>query len=341
MKLIKITILLVIITLIVTQTNVLDVFKPRTAYAVGDLNVDWGPGVMPGEPLFTISEMAPGDSTTKSVTIKNNAASARPIAIKGVSTRITNNLSDAMDITIKDGPTILYGPKTMTQFFADSQNAGGIPLATINEGQTRTISITASFQQNAGNEFQNAEVAFNIIVGISVDIPEACQDINLSGRFPIFGTSGNDAIRGTNKDDVIFGLEGDDTIDSGNGRDCIVGGMGNDVVNGGNGKDIIDGNFGNDAITGGNDADILTGSEGEDKVAGGNGKDMISGGIGSDVIEGGNGTDTILGDDGDDTIKGGNENDILNGGNGVDSINGDHGKDACVGEHIKNCELAL
>lgn len=341
MKLLKIGILLVIITLIVTQTNVLDIFKPRTAYAVGDLNVNWGPGVTPGEPLFTVGNMVPGDSSTKSVTIKNNSASARPVAIKGVSTLITNNLSDAMDIAISDGSTTLYGPKSLTEFFADSQGSEGIFLETINPGDTRTITFTVAFRQSAGNEFQNSQVTFNIVIGISVDIPEACQAIDLRGRFPIFGTNGNDTLRGTNKDDVIFGLEGNDTIESGNGKDCIIGGLGNDDLHGGNENDIVVGDTGNDSIDGGNGADSLFGNEGDDRISGGNESDSITGGVGADMLEGGNGSDTILGDADNDTIKGGNENDILNGGNGVDTINGNVGKDTCAGEHLQNCESAL
>lgn len=341
MKLLKIGILLVIITLIVTQTNVLDVFKPKTAYAVGDLNVNWGGGITPGDPIFNVSNMAPGDGTTRSVTITNNSTNGRPVAVKGANLTATNSLSGAMEITIKDGSTILYGPKTLTDFLSDSQNPEGIALGTLNPESTQTITFTVTFKESSGNEFQDSQMTFDIVIGIGFAIPQACQSIDLTGKFPIFGTSGNDTINGTNKADVIFGLEGDDKIDGGNNGDCIIGGAGNDRLNLGNGKDIAFGDSGDDQIDGGNDADLLLGNDGDDTISGGNGNDTIEGGSGNDMIESGNGKDNVRGNDDNDNIKGGNENDILTGGNGVDSINGDLGKDTCAGESIKNCEAAL
>jgi Ca2+-binding RTX toxin-like protein len=341
MKILKIAILLIIVTLIVTQTNVLDVFRPKTAYAVGDLNVNWGAGVTPGDPIFSVNNMAPGDSESRNVVLTNNATTARPVAVKGVPTDNSDNLSDAMDITISNGSTILYGPKTVSEFFTDSTDPEGILLETINPGSSRTITFLVTFRESAGNEFQNDQLVFDIIIGISVDIPTACGDVDLNGRFPIFGTSGNDTLRGSNKDDVIFGLEGNDKIDSGNGDDCIVGGAGNDVLGSGNGKDIVTGNAGSDEIDGGNGADNLSGDEDNDDISGGNEDDIIAGGSGADVLNAGNGNDTVTGNDGNDTIKGGNGSDSLTGGNNSDTINGDLGKDSCSGESLKNCETVL
>lgn len=342
MRILKIAILSIIIALIVTQTNVLSsFFRPKTAYAVGDLSVDWGAGITPGDPIFTISNMAPGDSTTKTVTITNNATASRPVAIKGVETQMTKNLSDVMDITISDGSTTLYGPKTLTQFFSDSLNVDGIALETLSPGEEKTITFSVTFHQSAGNEFQNADLTFNIVIGISVSIPTACQNINMTGKFPIFGTSGNDRIRGTAGNDVIFALEGNDRVDSGAGNDCIVGGLGNDRLDSGAGNDVVIGNEGDDRLLGGSGNDVVTGDAGKDNIDGGSGNDSISGGVDNDKIGGGSGTDTIHGDDGDDVIAGGSDNDVIRGDIGIDKSNGNTGRDSCSAEDMKSCEITL
>ena len=360
MKLLKITILLLIVAVLFSQTNVLqNIMRPPSAYAVGGLTVDWGSGITPGEPIFTISNMAPGDSTTKEITITNNDTSSRPVAIKGVKTSETHNLATALTITITDGSTTIYGPKSLQAFITDSQDPEGIPLSTIHQGNSRTYTITVTFNEAAGNEFQNANIAFNIIVGIAVEIPTECSTINLNGRFPIFGTSGSDTINGTTKDDVIFALEGNDRVHSGNGNDCIVGGSGNDNLDVGNGNDMVFGNEGTDRIDGGNNNDQLFGGTDADTINGGNGIDTVEGNAGKDMIHGGNESDTIKGGEDDDKVFGGNDNDVitgdggvdvleggtgndsLTGGEDIDTLNGNVGRDTCSGENLTNCELIL
>ncbi len=71
-KLIRISILFIIIAILVAQTNVLaNIFGPKSAFAVGDLQVNWG--VPEGSPLFTLTNIAPGRSETRTLTIQNGA----------------------------------------------------------------------------------------------------------------------------------------------------------------------------------------------------------------------------------------------------------------------------
>ena len=71
------------------------------------------------------------------------------------------------------------------------------------------------------------------------------------------GSSGNDAITGSNVDNVLNGLAGDDTLAGGGGADTLIGGIGNDTLNGGAGADILIGGFNNDTMNGGNGDDIF------------------------------------------------------------------------------------
>ena len=61
-----------------------NVFKNiSTAYAVGDLTVDWGIGIGDVGPIFNVLNMAPGDVEEREVDVTNSAASTRPIGVRG------------------------------------------------------------------------------------------------------------------------------------------------------------------------------------------------------------------------------------------------------------------
>jgi Ca2+-binding RTX toxin-like protein len=88
----------------------------------------------------------------------------------------------------------------------------------------------------------------------------------------LFGTPGDDVLRGgaTNQtingnlgDDILFGGAGDDKVNGGLGHDILMGGIGNDFLNGGAGYDTLVG-VGNtlgvgeiDRLTGGGNADLF------------------------------------------------------------------------------------
>ena len=334
--------------------------NPSTAYAVGDLEIDWG--VTTGDPIFVVNNMMPGDIEQRSVSVTNNAAVSRPVAVRGEKTSESLNLSTVLDFVILDGATPIYGAgsptgaKTLAQFFTDSAGINGILLSTLAPSASTTYTFKATFDVNAGNEFQNAQVIFDLIIGIAFDVPTECSLINFSGN-PIFGTSGNDNIHGTNFNDLIIAFEGNDKVDASNGDDCIIGGPGNDKLDASNGNDVVFGNEGNDKLDGSNGEDLLIagsgndklygtngndqmyGEEGNDIFDGSNGNDYMIGGPGNDKFDGGNGNDYVEGNEGNDTMVGRNGNDMLLGGSDTDSANGNLGTDTCDAESETSCEL--
>ncbi|MDP3941879.1 MAG: calcium-binding protein [bacterium] len=357
-KTLRLLSLTLIVAVLVSQTQLIEnLLSPKHAYAVGDLTVSWeGAGTGDTGPMFTVSNMAPGQSEEKTITVTNNAASARPVAIKGVKTSGAPSFPTVLDVQIKDGATVLYND-TLAQFFTDSLDPEGIPLSTIGPGGSKAYDFIVTFQESAGNEFQNAEVVFNLTIGIGTDIPAECEALLPPGKFPIFGTSGNDFIKGTLKNDVIITFEGNDRVLASLGNDCIVGGAGNDELRGEVGNDFIFGNEGNDFIAGGNNNDYIEGGsgndtlrgengvdhiegqDGNDTITGGNDNDTINGGMGLDKIDGENGRDMIHGNDDNDTLTGGNGNDTLIGDLGTDKADGKSGTDTCDAEAEISCEL--
>jgi len=320
-KFLTLTLTLTFLGILLSNRSVL--FSPQiigTAKAVGDLTVDWGSGITPGDPIFIVTDFAPGDFQTKTVQVINGSSTDRPISVKGIKKMETGNLADVLNLTISEGSAILYGPVSLTQFFNSSSTPSGIALTTVPSGTTAEYDFTVVFDTAAGNAYQGRNLVFDIKIGIAFELPAECEGITFSGE-PIFGTAGNNTLRGTNRNDLIVALEGDDRINGGNGRDCLLGGPGND------------------RLDGSNQNDVLMGGEGNDYLDGSNGEDILLGGPGNDEIRSSNGNDQAFGGPGDDKLDGGNGNDYLDGGDDTDEIDGGLGKDTCIGETKSRCEL--
>lgn len=121
----------------------------------------------------------------------------------------------------------------------------------------------------------------------------------------IYGTSGEDILRGTAGPDAIYGYADDDYIRGGQGRDFIYGGTNSDTLDGGIGNDI------------------LYGQGGPDWLFGGNGNDRLFGGGGDDALNDGAGADSLYGAAGNDRLTIGradNSADLYDGGTGTDSL---------------------
>lgn len=172
----------------------------------------------------------------------------------------------------------------------------------------------------------------------------------------VYGTQGNDTIRGSSFGDLLFGMSDDDSVEGNGGDDSLFGSAGRDFLSGGAGNDSL---FGQ-------------GSSG-DRLFGGTGNDLIDGGPGTDILVEtadvnftltntqltGNGTDTLVAieqanlttgasantitttaytglviidsGDGDDIVNTGSGFDIINLGNGNDSADSGLGSDVVNG----------
>lgn len=357
-RIFKIIILIIIVGLAIGLNGGLRLAsKNSTVQAIGDLVVDWG--VPSGNPIFTVNNMTPGQQETRSVVINNSSSFNRGIGVRGLKDNQTKNFSQVLNIEITEGSNKIYGPVKLAQFFTESSGPIGIPLFLLSSGSTKTINFIVTFDKDSNNDYQEASIIFDLIIGLNYEVPAECKGIDFSKGQVIFGTEDNDNIHGTNGNDLIFGLEGNDKIDGSNGDDCLVGGVGKDNINGSNGNDVILGNEGDDILDGSNGKDIIYGGQGNDQINGGNGtetdtiygeegndiihgsngKDLIYGGDGNDIIYGGNGDDNIEGGTGNDKLYGGNGADVLIGGLGNDSADGGLGKDKCIASKKTSCEL--
>ena len=323
---------LILIGTILIQNNGFGILDKKVAYAVGGLAVSWD-----SEPMFNETNIAPGFSKANSVTVENQDASPRAVAIKGIKTQDNANMARVMHIEIKEGGTVLYNA-TLKKFFTDSTSPFGVYLSNINNGESTDYDIKITFDESAGNQYQNQTIVFDLQIGITVELPEACRNIIYPNN-AIVGTSGNDNINGTSKNDLIVTYEGDDKVSASSGDDCIVTGDGNDRVDGGTGKDVIDLGNGDDKVSPSGDTDYIYGGDGNDVIDAGSGNDFVYGGSGNDTLQGGSGNDQVYGEADNDKMEGGSGTDLLDGGGGTDKAIGGSGTDTCIAETRVNCEL--
>lgn len=143
------------------------------AYAGTDLSVDCpniGSCVVApaGTPLFNESAWYPGSTKTQKLTIHNTSTQNGYVGLEAIDYTETKNLGNIVQIEIREGSTsgpIVYGGVTMHQFRDDAYFTIG---DAINAGQTIEYFVTAGMPVTAGNQYQAAELQFDLRIGLEV-----------------------------------------------------------------------------------------------------------------------------------------------------------------------------
>ena len=142
-------------------------FSPTTVRAFGDLTVNFH--VPLGKPIFNLTNLAPGNPIpVKPVDVSNTGALARYVAVRGIRTGGTvevPGIESAMTIAIKNGSTVLYGPKTIADFFTDSTKPDGIGLSVVPASGNKTYTLETAFPASADNKYQGKSVQFDLTFG--------------------------------------------------------------------------------------------------------------------------------------------------------------------------------
>lgn len=161
LRILKIIVLIMIIaSLVYAKVGIKLGQGTRIVEAIGGLTVNFH---VPGtDPIFTITNGKPGDVYgPKPVDVTNNSGLTRLVAVRGVKTG-GDTLDNGLEIEIKDGATLIYGPVKLSDFLA----AAEVALNPINNSQNKTYNITVRFPSAAGNEFKNKSVVFDLIFGV-------------------------------------------------------------------------------------------------------------------------------------------------------------------------------
>lgn len=129
---------------------------PHTAMAQSTLDVDFE-----NDPLFLNANVTPGDSTTRTVTVTNNGELPEAVYMDFQGTFDTG-LAGAMVLAVDHDGTSYF-----SDTFADAFATSPTGLGTLGPGDTKTYTFTASLDTNSGNEHQESELGFELIIGFA------------------------------------------------------------------------------------------------------------------------------------------------------------------------------
>jgi len=168
----KIVTIILALVLLFVGVNVYSSTQPSTVRAFGDLVVNFHVGQ--NLPIFSVNNMAPGDSQDRDVDVTNGGTIPRFVSVKGIQTGGTGTdpkIETVLDIVIKDGSTSIYGAgsltgaKTLANFLSDSTDPNGVRLNIIAPATHKTYNFKVTFPTSAGDPFQAKSVVFDLTFG--------------------------------------------------------------------------------------------------------------------------------------------------------------------------------
>jgi len=124
-------------------------------------------------PLFNEVNFLPGQEVTRWVQAKNITESPRTVAARVSGFSDPDVLGNQLNLTIKQGATVLYA-KTLTQFFND----GEIVFSEIAPSATVQYDFSVTFDPATGNAYMLKSLTFDILVGFTDTQPPAGPTIN-------------------------------------------------------------------------------------------------------------------------------------------------------------------
>lgn len=175
----------------------------------GGLDINWG--VPSGDPIFVVDDFKPCDVEKRKVTVKNEYDEPKLISVIGTNTQETGDIADVIDFVISANGTDIYGgtagAKTLKDFFEEAVDPGGITLATLNHDQSEDFFFTATFDCDAGNEYQKKKVVFDLKIGVLVE-DHQCPDVD--GVVKVYYPEGWHAIVGYDENqwgaDIVYNV---------------------------------------------------------------------------------------------------------------------------------------
>lgn len=129
---------------------------PNSAFAGEILDVLFQTGE---NPLFANANFLPGEEVVRWVTVANKTAENQPIAVKAIAV-LDDGLSEQMRLAISVDNNTLYN-EILSDFFS----AGEVFLSDLPPNSSLQYDFKINFLEQAGNEYQNRQTRFDIIVG--------------------------------------------------------------------------------------------------------------------------------------------------------------------------------
>lgn len=114
----------------------------------------------PDCPIFGVANFAPGGTATGWAKVTNSSGVTKKVVIEAMNETDPDNLSSKINLTIKEGDQIRYND-TFANFFANGETF----LSDLADGSQAQYDLTATFNFEAGDDFQGKSLGFNISIG--------------------------------------------------------------------------------------------------------------------------------------------------------------------------------
>jgi len=113
-------------------------------------------------PLFNVGNFLPGDSISKTVTVKNTSGQQQAVEAASANQYDEDGLGYQLDIDISAEGVSKYGDT-----LADFLTAGNVGLSSIDDQEEITYTFTVDFEETTGNAYQGKELGFDLCVGFA------------------------------------------------------------------------------------------------------------------------------------------------------------------------------
>ncbi len=115
-------------------------------------------------PLFSEANFAPGNTVTRFIKVINNTLTSQKIGMEAIKQNNPDALAEQFDLLITQGAATVYH-KSLKDFFSDGQ----IFLTSLDAGAQTQYDLAMTLSSGTGNDFQNKQVGFDLVVGFIGD----------------------------------------------------------------------------------------------------------------------------------------------------------------------------
>ncbi len=144
--------------------------------------------VFQATPLFSDSNIVPGDTVTRSVTVTNTSGVSQDVYVKALNGVSTGSLGDKLLLTVTDGDATPISSLPLSTLVngASQLLQSGLP-----DGSTATYDFSIYFDSSAGNEYQNSTLGFDLCVGFEGASGDTCISDTSGGSTNTGGNTGS------------------------------------------------------------------------------------------------------------------------------------------------------
>ena len=131
--------------------------NPVFAFNLEIVGDNLGISITHDSPIFDIDNMAPGETETSTISVKNQGDAPFSLALDSLLENGDDALFEKLEFTVEDDDgTLIY-------YTGSLKNANHVALGSILPGEEKTYILSICFPPDAGNEFQNKAVSVMFI----------------------------------------------------------------------------------------------------------------------------------------------------------------------------------